>query len=268
MLRFNLKSGKLIRIWLSVGLLSFALGLLQGQNHSRLHDYEETDLADQLVDAKYQISEFLFKVNSKSKKSDRLFLKTVFGQTHKQFLKEYQQYAGFNEIFSNGNYDCVTATALYSLLLEELGFTHEVYETKYHVFLLIESSEGQFLIESTDPINGFEYQQDRIKERIALYQEDQDLKYGQLNTAEEIAPIKKVTPSELTGLLYFNQCVKFFNSQQFLSASAYLSKAKLYYNSARTSEMEAILSNYIVSNTQQLNADITNKLLISQRQEP
>ena len=168
MVSFISELAQIMRNWLPIVVFFLASGLLHGQVQSRLTDYLETSGTKSEVNAQAEISELLSKLNSKPRKSDRIFLKSVFSLTHRQLLKTYQQYADFSEIFNGGRYDCVTATALYSLLLEELGYSHAIYETKYHVFLLVESSEGQFLIESTDPINGFEYQKERIKERSGL----------------------------------------------------------------------------------------------------
>ncbi len=64
-------------------------------------------------------------------------LKKVFFQVHKEYLKEYVPYQSFQDLFETGTYGCLTGTALYAFLLEELGFEYEIIETNYHMFLLV-----------------------------------------------------------------------------------------------------------------------------------
>ena len=243
------------------------IGLIQGQDYDQLESYLGASNTAYQTDARQQISKFVDKLNSKTKKSDRKYLLGVFTQTHRQFLKEYRQYSSFTNIFEDGTYDCVTATALYSLLLTELGFEYEIVETKYHIFILVDSPEGQMLIESTDPINGFEYQQERIDRRIAQYLTDNELSIAQLNTSKDILPINSVTPFQLTGLLYYNQCVKQFNENQLRVANNLLSKARHYYDSPRMSEMENILRNQMVLSKEEI-VGLNPGRQVSQRQQP
>ncbi len=256
-----------MRIWVQIAVFILGLGAIQGQDFSLLDSYLETAANRNQYEAKDKISKLVSKLNSKSSKPDRQFLMGLFGLTHRQLLKEYQQYSEFNDIFDKGYYDCVTATALYSLVLAEFDFKHTILETKYHIFIIVESEEGRFLIESTDPIGGFEFQQEKIDHRIARYLQDEALLAGQLNTSKNIAPINKITPHQLTGLLFYNQSVRHFNENQLELAASFLSKAKLFYHSPRMQEMESILQSQ-----QALSAiDLTGTNLIqriSQRHEP
>lgn len=255
-----------IRIWLQIGVFLLGIERIHGQDYDQLDWYLGTSTTQNKVQIKDQISKLVIKLNAKSNKPDRQFLMGVFNLTHRQFLKEYHPYSSFSNIFDKGQYDCVTATALYSLLLTELGYEHEIIETKYHIFILIESIAGQFLMETTDPINGFEYQKERIENRIVQYQADDKLLAGQLNTSELIASVNTVTPRQLTGLLYYNQCVKNFNNHELVMANRLLSKAKQFYDSPRMQEMEKILLDQIALSDIGINSDISHQ--VTQRQEP
>lgn len=254
--------------WLQIGVFLIGLGLAQGQSFNLLKSYLGESNGQQQTLVKDQIAKLVTKLNAKPRKSDRQFLMGVFNLTHRQFLKEYRQYSSFNNIFERGQYDCVTATALYSLLLTELGYEHQIVETKYHIFILVKSEDGEFLMESTDPISGFEYQQERIKTRISQYlTDDNDLVEGQLNRSEKVAAYQNVTPSQLTGLLYYNQCVKYFNDNQLQLANHLLLKAKLFYDSPRMDELENILQNQMaISEVKISSSDLGGQ--VTQRQEP
>jgi len=193
-----------------------------------------------------KIENLINKLDTKAKKSDRQFLKNVFNLTHRQFLKEYDQYAGFGDIFKDGRYDCLTATALYSVLLSELGYQHTIIETNFHIFLLVASAEGKVLMESTDPLGGFEYRQNKIEDRIKAYKADQE-SASKNGYSYSYNLFEEVSPQELNGLLYYNQCVKAFNQQQWGKAIENLESAKLFYNSPRIVEMENLLVTIIAS---------------------
>lgn len=219
-----------------------------GQNSPLLANYSATDGSHDQSDYQQKLALLVEKLDAKTKKSDRQFLKNVFNLTHRQLLKEYDQYAGFGEIFKDGRYDCLTATALYSVILKELGYNHRIIETNYHIFLLVDTENGQILMESTDPLDGFVYQPERIENRIVQYKLDQEKAIeDERNYSFSYTLFDEVTPVELTGLLYYNQCVKAFNAQQWSKATQLLKASKAYYNSPRTAEMESLLIQVVAS---------------------
>lgn len=178
-----------------------------------------------------------------SARNDVDFLKVLFGRTHARFLREYDDYAPFAALFTNGHYNCLTASALYGLLLERLGFDYRIMETNYHVFLLVSASGGEVLFETTDPRDGFVGDRQLIDEHIREYRtagtqgSDKDprsyeFKFNLYNS---------IGLSELTGLLYFNLAVDAFNHQKFDEAIGLLNSASLYYNSERIKEFSNVI---------------------------
>lgn len=248
---------------LSLGAFILSIGLLQAQSLKQLPVYLSTAGVSNQERFKSEVSEFISKLKSKSRNSDKQFLRTVFNLTHRQFLKEYKQYAGFNELFEDGKYDCLTATSFYSVLLTELGYEHTIMETAYHVFLLVESDQGQVLMESTDPIGGFEYLQENIDQRIASYRAQEQLELGDL--ANRYGSVSRL---QLVGLLYYNQCVMLFNNQQWTQAHQMLSQAKAYYNSPRIIDMENIILNALATSELNKQSEVgQSERRISMRQE-
>lgn len=237
-----------MRFWFITGVLMLISSLAIGQKSILLANYSITDGSNDGSEYQQKVELLVQKLEAKAKKSDRQFLKNVFNITHRQLLKEYVQYAGFGDIFEAGKYDCLTATALYSVVLNQLGYKHRIIETNYHIFLLVDTEEGQVLMESTDPIDGFEYQPEKIESRIAQYKLDQEkIAASELNYSFTYTLFDEVSPSELTGLLYYNQCVKAFNAQQWNEAIQLLEASKVYYNSPRIAEMESLLIQVVAS---------------------
>lgn len=260
-----------MRFWLKFVVFAASLNLAFAQGEGQFASYLQTASIKNGQFAEEKLESLISKLGEKEKKSDRQFLKNVFNVTHRQVLKQYDQYATFGELFESGRYDCLTATALYSVVLTELGYSHSVIETNYHIFLLIDSNEGKILMESTDPIGGFEYNQERIASRIEQYKKDAEVVLDN-QVATGYVLFNEVSMNELTGLLYYNQCVKAFNNQEWMEAIRNLDLASKYYYSVRIQEMENLLMSVIASaeleKANRSNEVMSTALQVAQRSHP
>lgn len=175
-------------------------------------------------------------------KSDESFLRYAFRETHKTFLKNYKAYSQFPEIFDTGQYDCLSATSFFSLVLDAFGFEYKIIETNYHIFLIVETDLKQILLESTDMNNGFVADDRLIEEKIRGYRENKMLTSADKYYYQyDINLYQQVMPQQLTGLLYFNQAVIAFNNNDLAECALKLKKAIRIYNSPRAKELIAIL---------------------------
>lgn len=174
---------------------------------------------------------------------EKEFLQLVFTKTHQAYLKHYVAYASVDNLFTDGSYHCLTGTVLYSLILTELGIDHEVIETNYHIFLIAQTTEGEVLIETTDPASGFVDSPLEIEQRISSYKlqnleaSNAKLSYYKFNTAI----FNRVDLSEMKGLLYYNNAVDLFNQKKLKESVHFLVKANQYYSSSRIDEFSQIL---------------------------
>ena len=172
----------------------------------------------------------------KRSKSTEQFLKHFFYYVHRNYLKDYQQYATLNDVLENGKYDCVSGTALYALLLDALHINFSVQEMTYHMYLEIPLDGGIAIIESTDPLAGFISTESAIAERLAQYQAEE------ADPTVYSRPIQaKVGMDELLGLSYFNAAVFHYNQQQFTPARQYLRQAIRWYPADRMYAFQAII---------------------------
>jgi tetratricopeptide (TPR) repeat protein len=188
---------------------------------------------------------FLKKLEKKrsSIKKEKDFVRVIFTKVHQEYLKEFKQYASFNDLFGKGDYNCLTGTILYALVLNHFEISYEVIETNYHIFLTVETKQGKILLEATDPLAGFVDNASSIEERIATY------KQNRLTSANSSQPhyqfsfdlYKNVSLEELQGLLYYNKAVESFNQQQLEKSIQYLEKAHELYSSSRIREFSMIL---------------------------
>jgi hypothetical protein len=184
-----------------------------------------------------------FQARRTSFKNEKAFLDHVFTKTHQKFLKQYKEYATFHELFKTGMYNCLTGTALYALLLEELGFNYTIIETNYHIFLLAETEEGRILFEATDPLKGFVADDREIAKRIDGYKQNtvvqarNDKTYYQF----DVQLYNTIDLDELSGLLHYNLAVEAVNNRDLESSITHLGKAMEIYRSQRIEEFSKIL---------------------------
>ena len=88
------------------------------------------------------------------KKNDKK-VKYLYQVIHDRFLAKYEGESQFYEILKSGNYNCVTATALYALFFERLGIPYTIKEEPTHVYLVAYPNADNILIETTTPASGF-----------------------------------------------------------------------------------------------------------------
>jgi hypothetical protein len=171
------------------------------------------------------------------------FLRLIFNRVHRKFLKTYEDYVPFDKLFESGSYNCLTATALYALVLDHFGYDYEVIETNYHIFILAVTKEGKVLLETTDPQDGFVTNTNEIAEKIGYYKEDLGATPSQKNTAYkfQFELFDAVSLEEITGLLYYNLAVDAFNKNEIQRSVDLLDKAAAYYRSERIEEFSQVI---------------------------
>ena len=191
------------------------------------------------------LENFVQKLESKkhSFKKETDFLQYTFNQTHRKFLKHYKQYCTFTELVDDGTYNCLTATALYALLLEHFQIEYKIVETNYHIFLLAKTNEGTILLETTDPLNGFISNPKQVEKRLSTYKQNELLKKDSDKTlyAYNFNLYNVVDLDQMLGLMYYNLAVDAYNQHEINSAIGYLDQAIAYYQSPRIDEFSMII---------------------------
>lgn len=177
--------------------------------------------------------------------SDEDFLHLVFRESHRKFFRSYQPYAQFAQVLEEGKYDCLSATSFLSILLKRFDYDFKIIETNYHIFLLVETSKGQWLIESTDKLNGIVSDPVQIDKRISKYQSNDLIvassKADKIHYEFNLNLYQIVQPDQLPGLLYFNQAVIAYNENNLVDCAEKLDYARKIYESPRTAEFAVIL---------------------------
>lgn len=209
---------------------------------------DPTISASNVSDLRSKYKSILAELEDKQKtaKNEVRFLSWLYYKVHRKYLKEYTAHSSLASVLNDGKYDCLAATSLYSLLLSDLGYDVSIIETNYHIYLQLQTASGKYLIESTDPINGFVSNIYEINERLLSYKNE--LQAAEMNqdsyqfTGDFNAEVDII---KLTGLHYYNQAVKRYNNKELLATLTLLEKSTLFYNSDRIIEFGWVLANAI-----------------------
>jgi hypothetical protein len=163
--------------------------------------------------------------------SENSYLAHVHRQVHGQYLRQYQALAGVGQLLADGQYNCLSGSAIFALVLQELGYPAQVYQTKRHAYVRLPTRRGtEYLIEATDPEQGLTYDPAEVKARLAVYR-----RQGLAPHEEAAAPTLADWP-EVIGLLFYNQAVRHFNAQAYEPAMRALEQAAQYGQSSRATE--------------------------------
>lgn len=196
----------------------------------------------------YTASSFDSFLNKLEKKHNAInqendFIHYLFTKTHQQYLKKYEENTPISNLFKTGSYNCLTGTILYALLLDHFQIPHQVIETNYHIFIIVESKQGKILLETTDPANGFISDPLEIESRMNTYKtnsaqtSNSKMRYYQFN----FELFNPVSIQELRGLLYYNKAADAYNHQNLQESVQCLTKAHELYSSSRIDEFSQLL---------------------------
>jgi hypothetical protein len=162
-------------------------------------------------------------------------LKTIFKSVHDEFLTKYTQDAYFNDIFKTGNYNCVSASALYAIILDNLNISYIIKQTPVHVYLVADPVNSSFVIETTLPGEKIVQYDERFKIHYIEYlHNNKIISESEFNNssvdelfAANYSKDKTISLKGLAGLHYYNKGVFQYNKSSFNEALISFEKANI-----------------------------------------
>jgi tetratricopeptide (TPR) repeat protein len=202
-----------------------------------------------------KINEFVneFKsINSSSNTGKQL--KNLYKAVHAAFFKKYSEETYFNEIFINGNYNCVTASALYAIILDQLSINYSLKMTPDHVYLIADTNNTKFQIETTLPSHGVWVYDDKTKRNYVKYLIDNKLISTEEYNSQTVDALftkyyttdKSIKLRELCGIQYYNKSVFLARDNKYRVALRDIEKAELLFPDNQIKYLKfSILSNIL-----------------------
>jgi len=171
-------------------------------------------------------------------KSEVKKVKYVYDFVHKQFLKVYKLQNSFTDIFTKGEYNCVSASALYAIIFSKLNIPYNVIESPHNVYLITYPQSFKILIETTSPEKGYyQFNDNFINQYVkSLYNSKLISKSEyESNTANQLFDkyyfsSKGLTLPEVVSLQYSNYSIYHLEEKKYTEAIDEIKKA-YYFNS-------------------------------------
>lgn len=219
----------------SIDYLSLFLAIDPGQD------------AEDLAKAKQDYQKVLNELNNTKtlKKRPEKKVKAIYEKIHDAFFDQYLEQNLFSEIFINGKYNCVSATALYGIYFDALNIPFSVKEKPTHVYIVTYPNAEQILVESTDPLGGYvrfsENNKEALVERLARAKMISSNEMKSMSTDQLFSKYylsdESIDLQSLIGLQYLNDAIYKMNETQVEKAFEQAQKAWFFYPSVRTENL-------------------------------
>lgn len=186
------------------------------------------------------------------KKSPKRIVKEIFTTVHGDLLVKYNEENRFFELFENGYYNCVSATAIYSYMLGRLGIEHALVELPTHVLVVAFIEGEQWVLESTDPQQGYyEFKDEDEDAFIEMLIDQKMITEEELNSEARDSLLQSFSSSEsvnaarLVAIQYFNQMIYAIDEGKWVEALQACLKARFIDSESDNPVMDAVLWNWI-----------------------
>jgi tetratricopeptide (TPR) repeat protein len=221
---------------------------------------------DDLQKFEAKIKETLTVINSSDalkKKNDKK-VKYIYQLIHDRFLSKYEAENLFYEIIKTGNYNCVTATALYAMFFEKLGIPYAIKEEPTHVYLVAYPNAENILIETTTPASGFLSFDATFKSNYVNTLKSQKIIGGiEVQSSNVDALFNKyyfgkedITLTQLIGIHYINDGLFKRDHDDITGAYEQIKKGYLYYPNTRS---EFLLMSFTAASLEEINLEPVKK---------
>lgn len=205
-------------------------------------------------------------------KAEAKKIKIIYNYVHKEFLKVYKLENSFMDIFEKGEFNCVSASALYGVILSKLDIPYQIKETPTHVYILTYPGSGKIMIETTAAQNGYyQFKFAFVNKFVA------NLYASKLITKEEYESVpandlfnkyffasEDISLLQLSGLQYSNFAIYDLDDERVRNANEEVKKAYYIYPDQRHKYiLESTLAALITKNGYQDMESVKNLILLS-----
>jgi len=166
--------------------------------------------------------------------------KIVFLYLHSAWLKTYAlESTTLIDIADRKEYNCVSATILYNIISEDLGWSCEAFETPTHVYTIFNNFGQNLIVENTSTM-GFNIMKNlkTYSRYLAQYYPQSEVLRIGLDRLylHENSKGRIITNTELLGLLAYNRGYLAKDKKDYKQAYEYILLAQLFNSDSRSNE--------------------------------
>jgi hypothetical protein len=197
----------------------------------------------QLNDAKQWFQSIIDDIQSKrlidpfekKESAQKLFL-----YLHTSWLITYEKEATtLLDIQYRKAFNCVSATILYNLICDEVGFSTRAFETPTHVYTIFNDFGHDVMVENTSPMgfNIINNLHNYSQYMLQYYPEQQMYQIGLDRIyAYENSKGRQISNQELLGLICYNQAYYAFENRSYQKAYEFIVMAQKFNQDSRSSQ--------------------------------
>lgn len=222
--------------------------------------------------AEKKINECVATLKEKIKdKSEAKKIKIIHQYVHQQFFSVYKLSNSLSDVFQLGFYNCVSGSAVFSIVLTKLGIPYQLMEVPSHVFLIAYPKTEKIMVESTMPEKGsYQFSQSIIDQYITALYKSKQISKEEFESTSTIILFEKyylasgaISLTELVGIQYNNFALYALDEQLIKESLGYIKKAYFLNPCARSKYLlKYILFNHLNGNTYSTEADINNLAIL------
>lgn len=165
----------------------------------------------------------------------------LYNQLNRDIFFRYTENVNLSRTFSDGSFNCLTASAYYGIIFDSLGIDYNFRDSKNHVHPVAYPNDLQIMVETTDPVKGVKYFDDRLKKQFVEYllesklisRDDYYMKGPDEIFNQYYFPESSIGILDLAGLQYMNDALFLFYDGDFTASLNQIKKACYLYPSER-----------------------------------
>jgi tetratricopeptide (TPR) repeat protein len=250
--------------------------------HDQNPDYFKLLLAldKEITDSKYELYKREIEIEldkirtGKFKKSNsEKKVEIIFKQLNQDVFFKYTENVNLTKVFSDGSFNCLTASAYYGIIFDSLEIEFNFRESKNHVSPLAYPSDLQIIVETINPFQELKYFDERLKKQFVEYLLETKLISGDdyyTKSTDELfnkfyLPDSNIGIQELAGLLYMNDALFLVFEGKFSASLQQIKKASYLYPSEKIKTILRFILNKYFLNTEMSSLEAIKPLVLMSR---
>ena len=225
----------------------FSLALENGNAISILpllmDGYESSNVSLNEASLKIENAVGFINENFMKSKTDAKRIKLIYDYVHNEFLEVYKLENCFSSIFKDGQYNCVSASALYAEIFSRLNIPFVIKELPTHVFLVAYPETSSIFIETTSPSSGYyQYNEGFVQKYVDQLVSTKQISQKESDTSSVDNIFKRhffenseIDLLKLAALQYYNFGVYLSDKKNYSESLEWFKKAYVLYPSERIS---------------------------------
>jgi tetratricopeptide (TPR) repeat protein len=195
-------------------------------------------------------------------------VKKIYTLTKKKYLQNYYLYAFFPELNSDNHFNCVTGTALFAIIFDQLNIPYSIVEVPQHVYLVAYPNSHKIGIESTSEKNGVYVWTEHTKLEAVSYlvnigkvsQQEVKLKGIDVIITEYFYTNEELDFDGIVGLQFINRSLYLSDRKKHKEALACLKRARQFYQGPSLDLIEGSTLAELIASTELDNIDMIDYL--------